>query len=133
VPEVLLQYRRHAGQTTVEHANRIAAERCAVRFLTARRRAGRKEGQGGSRLKSVPQNPIPEAEILMRYARRFLAEGFPVQAAWHARRSVAVRPLEAFAALGLLGQIQQSAGTDCALATQMFWRGPVRALGVKPG
>jgi glycosyltransferase involved in cell wall biosynthesis len=133
VPEVLLQYRRHAAQTTVEHANRIAAERCAVRLLTARRRAGKKEGQGGSRLKSVAQNPVPEAEILMRYARRFLSEGFPVQAAWHARRSVAVRPWGFFSALGLLAQIQQNAEAECGLARQMFWRGPVKALGVKPG
>eukprot|EP01035_Chromulina_nebulosa_P064127 gene64127-87717_t len=39
VPEVLLQYRHHAGQTTQVRAVQIAAERCAVRLMTARRRA----------------------------------------------------------------------------------------------
>lgn len=133
VPEVLLHYRRHAAQATVEHAVRISAERCAIRLLAARRRAGRKEGQWGSRLKSVSQHAPKEADMLMRFARQFLEEGFALQAAWHARRSVAVRKLNFFTAWGMLKEIQRAAGPEQARATRMFWHGPVRALELQPG
>jgi glycosyltransferase involved in cell wall biosynthesis len=133
VPEVLLHYRRHAAQTTVEHAARISAERCAIRLLAARRRVGRREGQWGSRLKSVAQHAPKEAEMLLRFARQFLDEGFFLQASWHARRSVVARKLGFFAAWNLQKEIQRSAGAERPRAARMFWQGPVRALELQPG
>jgi glycosyltransferase involved in cell wall biosynthesis len=132
VPEVLLQYRHHAGQTTVEQSTRIARERCVVRLLAARRRAGRDEGAGWSGLLQAAAGETDRAGMLRDFARQCLAEDFPVLAAYHARRSLAeVRTVgNFFAAVRLLVKIRRRAGVERGRATRMFWRGPVKALGV---
>ena len=131
VPEVLLRYRRHAAQTTVQQAARIAAERCVVRLLTARRRAGRAEGDDWrERLRAAAEAGPDESRLLREYAAQFLAEGLWVQAAYHARRSLAVRrTMPALAAAArLFAQTWWQAGTERSQATRMFFLGPVRAL-----
>jgi hypothetical protein len=129
VPEVLLHYRRHAGQTTRQLAPQIAAERCAVRLLTARRRAGCAEG--------APLAPSPGGRspaVFRRYAAACLDEGFPVLAAYHARRSLAEdrTPAGVAAGLGVFLRAWRAAATDRGLTGRMFFRGPVRALGLRP-
>jgi GT2 family glycosyltransferase len=122
VPEVLLHYRHHPAQATVAHAHRVAAERAEVRLLTARRRAGRAERLEGFQ-------DMPDA------AGRALTEGFPVLAAYQARRSVAeVRTAGAAARAGrvFLRALRSAAAHERALVARMFLTGPVRALGLHP-
>jgi Glycosyl transferase family 2 len=134
VPEVLLRYRHHPGQTTVEQAGRIARERCEVRLLTARRRAGRSEGEDWRQrlARGATNEEVGQGEMLRGYARRFLAEGFPVQAAYHARQGLKVQrsPVGVWQTGRLLAQIRRRAGEDRALAMRMFFKGPVEALEV---
>ena len=134
VPEVLLQYRHHPAQTTRVEAARIAAERCAVRLLTARRRAGRDEGSDWGRL-ATAEFRDDEAAMLQNYARQFLAEDFPVLAAYHARRCVVVRRnFQGFlSAASIAREAWHNAGPERAAVTRMFFRGPVKALGLRRG
>lgn len=135
VPEVLLQYRRHGGQTTIERANRIAAERCVVRLLTARRRAGRPEGDDWPPLLAQAGSGLAECLLLRQWARRFLAEGFGVPAAYHARRSIAVRRSAGayLHGVALWMQAWRMAGRERLQVNRMFFLGPVRALNMRPG
>jgi glycosyltransferase involved in cell wall biosynthesis len=136
VPEVLLQYRRHSAQATVAQAARIAAERCVVRLLAARRRAGRAEGEDWrERLQAVVAAGPDESRLLREYAAQFLAENLWVQAAYHARRSLAVRrsgPALA-AALQLFARTWWRAEVERHPVSRMFFLGPVRALRLQPG
>ena len=72
--------------------------------------------------------------LLQQYARQFLAEGFHVQAAYHARRSVAVRRTgPTFAgAVRLFTRIWRAAGVERPMVARMFALGPVRALRLQP-
>ncbi len=130
VPEVLLQYRHHAAQTTVEQATRIAHERCVVRLLAARRRAGRDEGTDWTGWLAADTDGKSESAMLREFAERFLAEGFSVQAAYHARRSFAANrsPGALATAVGLAWRAWRAAGADRSNVTRMFLQGPVRAL-----
>ena len=135
VPHVLLHYRHHSGQTTVQQAARIALERCVVRLLAARRRAGRPEGENWPQMLRSAAEAVPdEAVTLRQFARKFLDEGFPVQAAFHARQSFARRrtPGSFFAAAGLFARIRRAAGSERAAASRMFFQGPVKALRLHP-
>ena len=130
VPEVLLQYRHHSDQTTVQRAGRIATERCAVRLLTARRRAGRPEGGDLFAFTDVQSHP---AEVCGSFARRCREEGFSVLAAYHARRIVAEKPgaSAAFVAVrDFFRTLRIAPATERVRATRMFLTGPVRALGL---
>jgi len=136
VPEVLLEYRHHPGQTTVQQSARISAERCVVRLVAARRRAGRPEGDDWRHwLREAAAGIETEAAVLRRFAQRCLNEDFWVLAAYHARRSVAAeRSVPALvAALGWFVRAWWRADGERGLVTRMFFRGPVKALGVKLG
>jgi hypothetical protein len=132
--EVLLGYRHHPAQATVQHAARIAAERCAVRLLTARRRAGRPEGEDLFPAElAAARSPAAAARWC---AGRCLTEGFAVLAAYHARRSFAAeRTPAAFLAAGrLFFRAWRSAGrSGGGLVARMFLTGPVQALGLRVG
>ncbi|HEY4299496.1 MAG TPA: glycosyltransferase [Candidatus Didemnitutus sp.] len=135
VPEVLLQYRHHAGQTTRSTAAQVRRERATVQLLTARRRDGRDEGPGWTEmLRPQPGDEIDPAGMLREFARRSFAEGFPVLAAYHARRSIAEDPTPGsmLAGLRLFLHVWRRARLDTRLAAAMFFRGPVKALGVRP-
>ena len=134
VPEVLLRYRHHPGQTTVEQAARIARERCVVRLLAARRRAGRPEGDDWPGLLQAGGGDGDLAWLMRQFAGQALAEDFPVLAAYESRRSFAVRrtPGALAGALRLFGHIWQHAGLQRRAASRMFFMGPVRALRLQP-
>ena len=129
VPGVLLRYRRHAGQTTQVRAGQIVAERCAVRLLTARRRAGREEG-----VALAVGEAASAGEVTRTYARACVGEGFPVLAAYHARRSVAEEPTlrSLVTAWRIYAAAGRRAGAEAAQVRRMFFSGPVRALGLRP-
>jgi GT2 family glycosyltransferase len=133
VPEVLCRYRHHGGQTTVQQVGRIAAERCAVRLLTARRRAGRPEGS-----ELIPGELAAAASPAVaarRCAMQCLAEGFTVLTAYHARRSFAEERTTAsgWRAARLFGRaLRRAAPAERRAVARMFLTGPVRALGVRP-
>ena len=134
VPGVLLRYRHHPAQTTAENAGRIARERCVVRLLAARRRVGRAEGDDWrALLAAAPKADASRANLMAEFSRRFLAEGFPVQAAYHARRCCAEErtPRAFFAAARLFARAWRRAGSARILTARMFFLGPVRALGVR--
>jgi hypothetical protein len=99
-----------------------------VRLLTARRRAGRAEGAA-----LAVDAEASVGDVVRAYARASVAEGFPVLAAYHARRSVAEeRTLRALGrAWKLYGAAQRVAGAEAALVRRMFFTGPVRALGLR--
>lgn len=134
-PEVLLQYRHHADQTTRRQSARVLRERATVRLLAARRREGRDEGPDWTTLLlQQPDDEINPAGVLRHFARRSFAEGYAVLAAYHARRSIAEdsTPGSALAALRLFLHVWRRARADANLAAAMFFRGPVKALGVRP-
>ena len=133
VPEVLLGYRHHLAQTTVQHAARIAAERCAVRLLTARRRAGRPEGT--ELFPAALADASTPAAAMRRCAELCLLEGFAPLAAFHARRSFIERPTPASlakAARLFSLALRVAPAADRWGVTRMFLTGPVRALGLRP-
>lgn len=132
VPEVLLQYRRYPGQTTVERAVQISAQCCIVRLLAARRRAGRPERLDELAAALVDNAP---ADMLQKCAQLCLEEGFAVLAAYHARRSVAEQRTlrRAARAMGIFVRaIRVAPAAERALVAKMFFTGPVRALGLRP-
>jgi glycosyltransferase involved in cell wall biosynthesis len=133
VPEVLLRYRHHPAQTTLQQATQIMRERAVVRLLTARRRSGRSEGEDWRRFLTAGTQE-PDGTWLRNFAAQNLAEGFPVLAAYHARRSFASdRAVASLVAAGrLFARIWRRAGRDRRAAVRMFLLGPVRALRLNP-
>lgn len=131
VEEVLLQYRRHATQTTQVHAVAIEQSRCEIRLLTARRRAGRPEGQPSE----INGGPRPEttAECCRRMARRCLEEGFGPLALYHARRAAVLERgvSSGFRALGFaLRAFPRLQAGERWFGLKLFGLGPVRAHGL---
>ncbi len=136
VPEVLLQYRRHPAQATIEQAGRIAAEQCVVRVLTSRRRAVRAEDLPGAvQALGVGLNNPPElAAVYARCATWCLRDGFASLAVYHARKLLSVRrDLGAVkTALGVYATALRMAPRDAVLLSRLFFTGPLRTYGFKP-
>lgn len=86
----LLHYRNHPGSTTIRHPERGQLFASVVRLLTARRRAGRPEhlAELTAECQRLLAAGIGRPAGLIHYARRFLAEGFALQAAYHAALAV---------------------------------------------
>ncbi len=133
VDEVLLQYRRHSAQATQVHAVAIEQSRAEIRLLTARRRAGRPEGELPTA--SGRTAPPTAAECCRQMARRCLEEGFGPLALYHARR--------AFALERSVGSGLRAVGFACrafprlrtgerGLGAKLFLQGPLRAHGLAP-
>ena len=136
VPEVLLHYRRYAGQTS-EAGRRVREfEICVIRLLTARRRAGREEQFEAllAEYRRWRDDPPPLDELYTAFARRFLAEGFGVAAAYHARRLLAVRrdPAACGRAAAIVAAALRAEPRRAGLLLRVFLTGPVRAFGLKP-
>jgi len=132
VPEILLRYRWHAGQTTQTKRAVIEHSRAVIQLVTGRRRAGRAEDLAGAQAAIAAPTA---AECWRRGAARCVAENLPVFAAYQARRSFALdrSPPSAWRALRLfLAARRRAAGVERALVRQMFFTGPVRALGLHP-
>ena len=136
VPEVLMHYRHHAGQTTNERAKAQILAACAIRLLTARRRAGREEDLAGmvAELGSWLGQPPPPAEAYARFAGWSLREGFASLAVYHARKLLSVRRDPA--ALWTAGRVLQAAlrmePRAAGLLSRLFFTGPLRAHGLRP-
>lgn len=132
VPEILLQYRWHAGQTTQTKHAAIEHSRAVIQLVTGRRRAGRAEDLAGALAATAAPTA---AECWRRGAALCLKENLPVFAAYQARRSFALdrSPRGAWRALRLFLEARQGAEpADRALVRRMFFTGPVRALGLHP-
>lgn len=133
VEEVLLRYRRHEAQTTRTRAGLIEAQRCAIRTLTARRRAG--FGEDFAATLAAVERDLTPSESCRRWGERNLSEGLAVLAAYHARRTLVLdRSVPRAAQAMSLGAraILLARATERRLATRMFFSGPVRALRLQP-
>lgn len=136
LPEVLLHYRVHAGQTTTSGHDAQVFGACLARLLTARRRAGRPENlpelaaELAGWLTAAPAQPASYAW----FARRCLKEGFPLLAVYHARKLLSVsRAPRDISLAGLV--FARAAGRkprQFGLLTRLFFTGPLRAHGLKP-
>lgn len=132
VPEILLHYRWHAGQTTQTKRAAIEHSRAVIQLVTGRRRAGRVEDLAGAQAAIAAP---AAAECWRRGAARCLEENLIVFAAYQARRSFALdrSPQSAWRALRLfLAARRRAGGADRTLVRRMFFAGPVRALGLHP-
>lgn len=131
VPEVLLRYRRHARQATGVHAAEIEAQRGAIRLLTAQRRRG--EGEKLAWVLGQRVNAVSPAAAALAWAEVALRAQVPWLAAYQARRAVALegRPAIAGPAARLAWRAVVAArGADRRLALRLWFRGPVRVLGL---
>lgn len=90
----LFFYRAHAGSTTLAHAKASQASACAIRLLRARRAAGREELLEATMAEAdrLGDGPGTMASIHQQFARRMLAEGFAVPAAFQAALAVRSAP-----------------------------------------
>jgi hypothetical protein len=137
LPEVLTQYRVHGGQVTATRQPAQVLHACAIRLLTARRRAGRPEEseQILAEVRGWAPEPAEVAGIYRQFARRSMADGFPLLAVYHARKAIAARraaPPVAFA-VRLLAQALRAEPNGRALLLRMFAGGPLRAHRLRRG
>lgn len=132
LPEALLQYRWHGGQTTQQRNREIEQSRCVVQILAGRRGAGRAEEIAALQAATAAESA---GETWRRGARICLAEGYAAFAAYQARRSLALdRSLGgAWQALRLARSAARNASMgERRLVWRMFFNGPVRALQLHP-
>jgi len=132
VPEILLHYRWHGGQTTQVRGAAIEHSRSVIQIVTGRRLAGRAEDLAA--VQAATTAPTA-AGSWRRGAALCLADAFPVFAAYQARRSFALdrSPSGAWHALRLYFAARRlAAGADRERVRRMFFTGPVRALGLHP-
>jgi glycosyltransferase involved in cell wall biosynthesis len=130
--EVLLRYRWYPAQTTQRRLVAIDQSRAAIQLVTARRRAGRPE-KLNEVLSTLRSDSV--AETWRRGAVACLREGFPVFAAFQARRSFVHdrSVVGATTAVRLAVQaVRLGRGRERTLAIRMFLTGPVRALRLHP-
>jgi len=132
LPEVLLSYRWYDAQTTQQRWHEVEQSRCVSQVCAGRRRGGQPEDPGGV----LARVRAPTAGASWRQgARVCLAGGFPLYAAYQARRYFACdRTLPAAAgAIRLAARaVRAAARGERSLAARMFLNGPVRALGLHP-
>lgn len=132
--ETLVQYRHHAGQTTVTQGATQVFRACLVRLMTARRRAGRAEeaealiAQCGAWMQKAP----PAAEAYGFFAAQCRREGFGPLAAYHARKMVAARRDIATVARAGREFAGALALPEAVESLRLFFTGPLRAHGLTP-
>lgn len=137
LPEVLLHYRRHAGQITVSRFNEMVLGATLVRMVTARRRAGRPE-RLAELVRDLPgwsAQSAPAASVTYAYfAGQALAEGFPLLAVFLGRRhfSKCRTPAGLARATAVLGRALAQAPGEAAMLVRMFLTGPLRAHDLRP-
>jgi len=132
VPEILLRYRWHDGQTTQARAAAIEHSRAVIQIITGRRLAGRAEDLAAVQAATVAPTA---AGSWRRGAAVCVGDRFPVFAAYQARRSFALdrSPRGAWHAFRLFRAAQRIAATaDRSCVRRMFFTGPVRALELHP-
>jgi len=134
VPEVLLRYRWHAAQTTQQKAAEIERSLCAIRLLTARRRAAREEDLP-SLSAWLTAGLQSRSASCRQCAQLCLAEKLPALAAYHARRVFVLERTAAnlaWAGRLALRALVQARGSERRLAARLFLMGPVRAHRLRP-
>lgn len=132
LPEVLLHYRVYPEQTTQQKCALIEKSRGVIGLLAARRRSGRAEDLPGLMASGAG---LLVADHCRHIARQCLAEGYPELAAFWARRSLVWK--RSPAAVGKAAQLGwrawcQPEPARRGLVARMFFRGPIRALGLRP-
>jgi hypothetical protein len=135
VPEVLVQYRGHAQQTTMLHRTTQTLNACTIRLLTARRRSGRPENadvalaSGAEWAASAPDIP----DVYRGFATLSLAENFPLLAVYHARKVLSVRrrPSDCGWAARIFTAAFRKERKNRSLLVRMFFGGPLRAHGLR--
>jgi glycosyltransferase involved in cell wall biosynthesis len=136
LPEVLLQYRHHALQTTIRRMESQNLCACMIRLLTARRRAGRPEDLAGvcGKLGAWLQHPPSLPEMYSRFAKWTLEEGFTLQAVYHARKLLSVKrsPHAVMTAVRILSSAMVRSPGEANSHLRMFLMGPVRAHRLRP-
>lgn len=134
VPDVLLHYRWHHDQTTQQKRAAIEQNCAVIRLLTARRRAGRPEALDDLASWLATPSPLP-VESSRWGAERALHENFFFLTAYQARRMISLRRNgSTLVAAGRLAwkAIRAAQGPEKKKTLQLFFQGPVKALGVKP-
>ncbi|HEU5077712.1 MAG TPA: glycosyltransferase [Opitutaceae bacterium] len=153
LPEVLFRYRIHANQTTARRRlDQIAAE-CAIRVLTARRRAGAEENFAS--VVAVAENALRECRTAKEIYRRFIElktqgplfgstdvstrekreDAAALLGVYHARKLVrhASGARDVLFALKKVREFRRDASWDQRrLLRDLFFFGPIRALDLKP-
>lgn len=135
VPTTVTYYRHHDAQTTVQGATQVI-NACCIRRLTARRRAGRAEGFDEliAEMQHWLAEGIDAAAAYRRTAQACLADGFPLQAVFHARRHVAHsrRVSSLIWAFRLLAAAQRLPAARGRRLAAMFLGGPLRYHRLRP-
>lgn len=134
VPRLLLHYRRHSGQTTLERRAEQVLEECYVRLLSSRRRSGLSEDFERVALELRSRSsPVSENAVHWEFSRRFIAEGFAAQAVYQARRLVATgRDRRSLArAMRTLASSVRQKPAGAVFLFRLFLQGPVRAHGLR--
>ena len=132
VPEILLHYRHHAGQTTQMRIAAVEHSRSVIQILSGRRLAGCAENLAAVLAATTARTA---AGAWRRGAAVCLADNFPDFAAYQARRSFALdrSPRGAWHALRLYVAARRLApDADRPRVRRMFLTGPVRALDLHP-
>ncbi len=134
LPEVLFHYRIHARQATQVHrCEQIAAE-CAVRLLTARRRAGQPEDlpSVAAWLTATSSAARDAAAVYRAWLANYHAAS-PLLTIYHARKllSVARTPADAWTAIRHAWPALSGA-SDRRRLHHLFLRGPLRAFHLRP-
>jgi len=136
VPEVLLHYRRHLQQITVESRDEQVLNECIVRLATARRRSGREEelAELSAEFGAWRQQPPKQSVTFAAFARRYLSEGYPTIAVYHVRKLLGVDrgPRALFFAGKVLGAAVVREPLSTWWFLRLFFTGPVRAHGLRP-
>lgn len=131
LPEVLFHYRMHARQATQRHRREQIAAECAIRVLTARRRAGRPENfEAMAAWLAATSAGAADAAAIYRAALTLCrAERWEMLAVYHARKllSVARGPADvAMACRQAFAAMRTGAGRSQLM--RFFFRGPLRTF-----
>lgn len=136
LPEVLLHYRRHAGQVTSAEQPSMVLHASLIRLVTARRRAGRPENLDELRaaLGGWTTEPPAPAETYARFAQLALREGFSMLAVFLARRHFGAsrRPAALARAVRVLVAAWRQSPRSAVTLGRMFATGPLRTHGLRP-
>lgn len=134
VPAVLTRYREHGEQTTVRRKHEMQLEACAIRLLTARRRAGRAEGFAEVAAGLEAWRGREPGEFFRDFAVWCDREALGEQAVYHARKWFAARrdPAALAGALRVLARALRREPSRAGFLLHLFTRGPVRALRLHP-
>lgn len=136
VPEVLFQYRQHAGQSTWQHRASQILSASIIRLITSRRRNGRPEGLTdlAGQLRGWMIEPPAPMEIYRHFAMRCLAEDFPLLAVYHGRKMLSEsRDSRAYrTACSVFVRALRAAPVRSPELIRMILTGPLRTHGLRP-